>query len=142
MTIEQKMVRNRRQMQRGVQWRRNLRNLPARQAAAAAEAAGKQPQPALVAPQPQLQPRARRRVRGRVRGQPRVPPAGRRPIAAGGHGEKNIDNAFIRNRGRYKIKRFLHVFKNVEVKKNGATIRRMVARRRAIYPNLRRQRQY
>ena len=120
-------------MQWGVQWRRNLRNLPARQAAAA----GKQPQPApaLVVPQPQLQPRARqlrarRRARGRVRGQPRAPPAGRRPIAAGGRGEKNIDNAFIRNRGRYKIKRFLHVFKNVEVKKNGATIRRMVARRR------------
>ena len=124
-------------MQRGVQWRRNLRNLPARQAAAAAAAAGKQPQPApaLVVPQPQLQPRARqlrarRRARGRVRGQPRAPPAGRRPIAAGGRGEKNIDNAFIRNRGRYKIKRFLHVFRNVEVKKNGATIRRMVARRR------------
>ena len=105
-------------MQRGVQWRRNLRNLPARQAAAAAAAAGKQPQPALVVPQPQLQPRARRRARG----QPRAPPAGRRPIAAGGRGEKNIDNAFIRNRGRYKIKRFLHVFKNIEVKKNGATI--------------------
>ena len=133
-------------MQRGVQWRRNLRNLPVRQAAAAAAAAGKQPQPALVVPQPQLQPGARRRARGRakgrVRGQPRAPPAARCPIAAGGHGEKNIDNAFIRNRGRYKIKRFLHVFKNVEVKKNGATIRRMVARRRAIYPNLRRQRQY
>ena len=138
-------------MQRGVQWRRNLRNLPIRQAAAAAAAAGKQPQPASVVPQPQLQPGARRRARrrargrargqprarGRARGQPRAPPAGRRPIATGGHVEKNIDNAFIRNRGRYKIKRFLHVFKNVEVKKNGATIRRMVARRRAIYPNLR-----
>ena len=45
-------------MQRGVQWRRNLRNLPVRQAAAAA----KQPQPALVVPQPQLQPGARRRA--------------------------------------------------------------------------------
>ena len=43
-------------MQRGVQWRRNLRNLPIRQAAAAAAAAGKQPQPASVVPQPQLQP--------------------------------------------------------------------------------------
>ena len=123
------MVRNRRQIQRGVQWRRNLRNLPARQAAAAVAAAGKQPQAALVVPQPQLQPRARRRARGRARGQPRAPPAGRCPIAAGGRGEKNIDNAFIRNRGRYKIKRFLRVFKNVEVKKNGPTVRRMVARR-------------
>ena len=67
---------------------------------------------------------------------------GRRPIGAGGHGEKNKDNAFIRNRGRYKIKRFLPVVKNVEVKRRGITVRRMVARRRAIYPALRQQREY
>ena len=63
-------------------------------------------------------------------------------ILAGGHGEKYIDNAFIRNRGRYKIKRFLPVVKNAEVKRRGVTVRRMVARRRAIYPALRQQREY
>ena len=89
--------------------------------------------------------RGRGRARGRAGGQGRravAPPPGRRPVAAGGHGEKNIDNAFIRNRGSYKIKRFLPAAKNVEVKKQGVTIRRMTARRRAIYPALRQQRQY
>ena len=70
------------------------------------------------------------------------PLPGRRPVGAGGHGEKNIDNAFIRNRGRYKIKRILPAVKNVEVKQRGVTVRRMVARRRAIYPALRQQREY
>ena len=145
------MARNRRQIQRGVQWRRNLRNLPVRQAAAAAAASGKQPAAVVAAavppapPPPPLLVQCRGRARVRARGRAaaaRGPPAGRRPIAAGGHGEKNIDNAFIRNRGRYKIKRLLPVVKNVEVKRRGVTIRRMVARRRAIYPALRQQRQY
>ena len=153
------MARNRRRTQEGVQWRRNLRNVPAQQAAAAA---AKQPAAAVIPapppppplppirppPQPVVQRRARARRgrprRGRVhRGKAQgAIPVGRRPIGQGGHEEKNIDEAFIRNRGRYKIKKFLPVPKNVEVKKRGATVRRMVARRRAIYPALRQQREY
>ena len=149
------MARNRCRTQGGVQWRRSLRNIPARQAAAAA----KQPAAAAAIPAPapppppirpppvvQRRPRARRgrarrgrACRGRAQG---AIPVGRRPIGEGGHGEKNIDEAFIRNRGRYKIKRFLPVPKNIKVKKRGATVRRMVARRRAIYPALRQQREY
>ena len=133
------MARNRRQSQSGVQWRRNLRNLPVRQAAAAQAASGKQPAVIAVPPQPPPPPpppqppqpvvRARGRARGRARqarGRAKAQvPIGRCPIAAaaGGHGEKNIDNAFIRNRGRYKIKRLLPVVKNVEVKRRGVTIR-------------------
>ena len=160
------MERNRRRSQRGVQWRRNLRSLPVRQAAAAA-AAGKQPAQIAV-PQPPPPPpppppaairapvpppvihrrgRARGRARGRVRGRARAAaavPVGRRPIVApgGGDGEKNIDNAFIRNRGRYKIKRFLPVPRNVQVRRGGVVVRQMVARRRAIYPARRQQREY
>ena len=135
--------------QGGVQWRRNLRNVPARQAAAAA---AKQPAAVIPAPpplppiRPPPQPvacRGRARIgrarRARAQG---VIPAGSHPIGEGGQGEKNIDNAFIRNRGRYKIKRFLPVVKNIEVKRRGITVRRMVARRRAIYPALRQQREY
>ena len=159
------MARNRQQIQRGVQWRWNLRNLPVRQAAAAQAASGKQPaviaappqppppSPPPQPPQPVVRARGRARgargvrgARGRARGRVRAAPVpvGRHPIAAaaGGHGEKNIDNAFIRNRGRYKIKRLLPVVKNVEVKRRGVTVRRMTARRRAIYPALRQQRQY
>ena len=144
------MARNRRRTQVGVQWRRNLRNIPARQAAAAAakQPAPPPPPPIRPPPQPVVQRRPRAR-RGRARrGRARraraqgVIPVGRRPIREGGHGEKNIDEAFIRNRGRYKIKRFLPVPKNVEVKKRGATVRRMIARRRTIYPALRQQREY
>ena len=136
------MARNRRQIQRGVQWRRNLRNLPVRQPAAVQAASGKQPAAIAAPPQPPQPPpppqppqpvvRARGRARGRAwgrargaRGRARAQvPIGRRPIAAaaGGHGEKNIDNAFIRNRGRYKIKRLLPVVKNVEVKRRGVTV--------------------
>ena len=50
-----------------------------------------------------------------------------------GAGEKNIDNAFIRNRGKYKIKRFLPQGLNINVKKNGNIVRRMNVRRRAVY---------
>ena len=138
----------------GVLWRRNLRNVPARQAAAAA-AAAKQPAPpaaaaAIPAPPPlppiparvTAQPRRARRRRARAPRAQRALPAGSRPIGAGGHGEKNIDNAFIRNRGRYKIKQILPAAKNVEVKRRGVILRRMVARRRAIYPALRQQCEY
>ena len=154
------MARNRCRTQGGVQWRRNLRNVPARQPAAAAITAVKQPAAAAAIPappplppirpppQPVVQRRARARrgrarrgraCRGRAQG---AIPVGRRPIGEGRHGEKNIDEAFIRNRGRYKIKRFLAVPKNVEVKRRAATVRRMVARRRALYPALRQQREY
>ena len=85
------------------------------------------------------------RARGRARGR-RAPPqpvaAGRRPVVPAGQGEKNIDNAFIRNRGRYKIKRIMPAARNVEVKHRGQTVRQMVARRRAIYPNLQPQQDY
>ena len=153
------MARNRRRTQGGVQWRRSLRNLPVRQAAAASAAAGKQPAPIAVPPPPPPPPppirapaapvvinrrgRARGRAQGRARDAAAVP-VGRRPIVApgGGDGEKNIDNAFIRNRGRYKIKRFLPVPKNVQVKRRGVVVRQMVARRRAIYPARRQQREY
>ena len=100
------MPRNRRQIQRGVQWRRNLRNLPVRQAAAQA-ALGKQPAAIAAPPQPPPPPpppqppqpvvkargRARGRARRRARGRAAAaaaggPPPGRRPIAAAGHGEK------------------------------------------------------
>ena len=97
----------------GVQWRRNLRNVPAHQAAAAA-AVAKQPAAVIPAPpplppirpppQPVVQCRAKAR-RGRARrGKARTGrarrgrahrgraqgaiPVGRRPIGEGGHGEK------------------------------------------------------
>ena len=152
------MARNRCRSQGGVLWRRNLRNVPARQAAAAATAAVKQPAPpappaaAIPLPPPllpiQLPAQAPVQCRRACRGQARArraqggPLQGRRPIGAGGHGEKNIDNACIRNRGRYKIKRILPAVKNVEVKRRGVTVRQMVARRRAVYPALRQQREY
>ena len=128
------MARNRHRTQGGVQWRRNLRNIPARRAAAAAKqpaAAAAIPPPSPpplppIRPPPQavVVPRGRARARrGRRARAQRGLPAGRRPIGEGGQGEKNIDNAFIRNRGRYKIKRFLPVVKNVEVKRRGVTIR-------------------
>ena len=122
---------------RGRQWRRqNLRNVPARQAAAAA---------AAQANQNQNRGRGAARARGRARGR-RAPPqpvaAGRRPVVPAGQGEKNIDNAFIRNRGRYKIKRIMPAARNVELKQRGQTVRQMVARRRAIYPNLQSQQDY
>ena len=161
------MARNRRRTQGGVQWRRNLRNVPARRAAAAA-AAAKQPAAVAIPAPPPLPPirappappplppirappaqvvingnGARGRARGRAHGRARVVPAGRRPVvAASGRGEKNIDNAFIRHRGRYKIKRFLAVPKNVQVRRRGAVVRQMIARRRAIYPAQRQQREY
>ena len=126
--------------------------MPARQAAAAAakQPAAKQPAAAIPPPPPLPPIRAPPRPvvicrgcrRGRARRAQGGPPQGRRPIGEGGHGEKNIDNAFIRNRGRYKIKRILPAVKNIEVKQRGVTVRQMVARRQAIYPALRQQHKY
>ena len=58
-----------------------------------------------------------------------------------GRGEKNNDSIRIRNR-RYKIKRSLARSKNVDVKRNGRVVRRMVVRRQTIYPSTRRRREY
>ena len=136
------MARNRRRTQGGVQWRWNLRNVPAQQAAVAAIPAPPPLPPIRAPPRPVVVRRGCHRGRARARRAQGGSPQGRRPIREGGHGEKNIYNAFIRNRGRYKIKRILPAVKNVEVKRRGITIRRMVATRRAIYPALRQQREY
>ena len=58
-----------------------------------------------------------------------------------GMGQKNNDRIRVRNR-RYKIKRFLSQPKNIDVKQNGRTVRRMVVRRQAIYPSTRRWGEY
>ena len=56
-------------------------------------------------------------------------------------GEKNNDRIRVRNR-RYKIKRFILQPRNINVTRNGRVVRRMVVRRRTIYPSARRRRQY
>ena len=58
-----------------------------------------------------------------------------------GRGEKNNDRIIVRNRSR-KIKRFIRQPRNVEVKYNGRVVRRMVVRRRTIYPSSTRRREY
>ena len=125
------MPRARRKAQRGLQWRRNLRNVPACQAAAAAAAQAAQQPTAAQAPPPPIPPPQPRQRRGRAtraaarvaRAAARAPPPGRRPLLPAGQGEKNIDNAFIRNRGRYKVKRIMAAPKNVDVKHRGRTVR-------------------
>ena len=56
-------------------------------------------------------------------------------------GQKNNDRLRIRNR-RYKIKRFLAQLRNIDVKQNGRVFRRMVARRKTIYPSAQCRREY
>ena len=58
-----------------------------------------------------------------------------------GRGEKNNDRIRVRNR-RYKIKRFMLQPRNIDVRHNGRAVRRMLVRRRTIYPSLRRRREY
>ena len=65
----------------------------------------------------------------------------RRPARPAGMGQKNNDRVRIRNR-RYKIKRFLAQPRNIDVKQNGKVFRRMVVRRKTIYPSARRRREY
>ena len=65
----------------------------------------------------------------------------RRPVRPAGMGQKNNDKIRIRNR-RYKVKRLIAQPKNVKVKRNGAAVRRMVVRRKAIFPSARRRREY
>ena len=56
-------------------------------------------------------------------------------------GQKNNDRLRIRNR-RYKIKNFLAQSRNIDVKQNRRVVRRMVVRRKTIYPKARRRREY
>ena len=60
----------------------------------------------------------------------------RRPPVPAGRGEKNNDRIRVRNRW-YKIERFMLQPRDVEVKHNGRVVRRMVVRRRTIYPSTR-----
>ena len=65
----------------------------------------------------------------------------RRPVRPVAMGEKNNDRIRVRNR-RYKIKRLMLQPRNVDIKQNGRVVRRMVVRRRTIYPNTRNRREY
>ena len=65
----------------------------------------------------------------------------RRPARPAGRGEKNNDRIRVRNRC-YKIKRFMPQPRNIDVRHNGRVVRRMVVRRRTIYPSLRRLKEY
>ena len=65
----------------------------------------------------------------------------RNPVKPAWMGQKNNDQIKIRNR-KYKIKRLIAQPKNVEVKRNGVVVRRMVVRRKAIFPSARRRQEY
>ena len=56
-------------------------------------------------------------------------------------GQKNNDQIRIRYR-RYKVKRLIIELKNVEVKRYGVVVRRMVVRRNEIFLSARRRREY
>ena len=64
-----------------------------------------------------------------------------RPVRPAGMEQKNNDQIRIRNR-RYKIKRLIAQPKNVEVKRNGVVVRRMVVRSKAIFPSATPRREY
>ena len=64
-----------------------------------------------------------------------------RPVRPAGMEQKNNDQIRIRNR-RYKIKRLITQPKNVKVKRNGVVVRRMLVRRKAIFPSARRRQEY
>ena len=65
----------------------------------------------------------------------------RRPVRPARMGQKNNDQVRIRNR-RYKIKRFLAQLRNTDVRQNGRVVRRMLVRRKTVYPSARRRREY
>ena len=88
-----------RNIKKRLQWRRQLSNVPARKSAAAAAA----PAPASPAIPPAPPPSPLPAPQGAARARPVVPRM-RRPIRPAGQGQKNNDNLFVRNRGRYKIK--------------------------------------
>ena len=121
----------------GQQWRRQLRNIPAHQAAAAPPPPAPTPAPPPPPPVPQAVAAPKPAA---ARAHP-IHPRLKRPIRPAGQGQKNNDNIRLRNR-RYKIKRIPAQPKNVQVRHRGQVVRQMVARRRAIYPALRRQRKY
>ena len=52
----------------------------------------------------------------------------RRPVRSPGVGMKNTEERRVRNR-RFKIKRIIDQPKNIEVKKNGRVVHKMVLRR-------------
>ena len=64
---------------------------------------------------------------------PRVQTRLRRPVRPQGMGVKNMGRIRIRNR-RSKTKRMMEQRRNIEVKRNGRVVRRMVVRRRTTYP--------
>ena len=66
-----------------------------------------------------------------ARRRPNIKYRPRRPVVPAGRGEKNNDRITERNR-RYKIKRFMLLPRDVELKHNGRVVRRMVVRRRTI----------
>ena len=72
---------------------------------------------------------------------PRIQLRPRRPVRPAGMGQKNNDRARIRNR-RYKTKIFLTQPRNIDVKQNGIVVRRMIVRRKTIYPSTRRRQEY
>ena len=65
----------------------------------------------------------------------------RRPVRPAGVGQKNNDRVRIRNR-RYKIKRYLAQLINIDVRQNGRVVRRMIVRRKTMYPSARRRQKY
>ena len=99
----------------------SLRANPARAAVAAAARAQAVTAAPPAAAAAAVAPVARPAPRGR-RGRPR------RQVA----GVKNIEGR-VRNK-RFKIKRLLPQPKNIEVKKRGVAVRRMVVRRETIFP--------
>ena len=65
----------------------------------------------------------------------------RRPVRPPGMGVKNIENRRVKNR-RFKIKRTMEQPRNAKVRQNGRVIRRMVVRRKTIYPGMTRRNCY
>ena len=65
----------------------------------------------------------------------------RRLVRPAGIAQKNNDQIRTRER-RYKIKRRIAQPKNVDVKRNGAVVRQMVVRRRAIFPSAKQRLKY
>ena len=64
-----------------------------------------------------------------------------RPVRPAVMGQKNNDRVRIRNR-HYKSKTFLVQLRNIDVKKYGRVVTRMVVRRKTIYPSAQRRREY
>ena len=87
--------------------------------------------------------KTQRRIKRVSRSQkmPNIQMRPRRSARPAGMARKNSDGVRIRNR-RYKIKRFLAQPRNIDEKQNCRVVRRMVVRRKSIYPSTRRRREY